>query len=133
MNVGCLNGPVNLLLVRRKLIEIRFGCGRQGFDDIFQGIFIYPVQQIQHQHRGFRIRVKQGKEVALLQVFTDRMVIGEIPVVNQGFMHAAERVRSARMPDAALGRIPLMGNPDMGFKVFQLIIAGHQFRKSHDL
>ena len=77
--------------------------------------------------------MKQRKEIALLQIFADRVVIGKIPVVNQGFVHAAERVGPARMPDAALGRIALMGDPDVGLEFFQLVIAGDQLGIAHDL
>ena len=60
--------------------------------------------------------------MALRQVFADRMVVGEVPVVHQGGIDAAEGMGAAGMPDAALGGEALVGDPDMGAEVLDLIV-----------
>src|SRR5712692_2734941 len=54
-------------------------------------------------------------------------------------MHTNEGMRSAGMPDPPLRRIPVMSNPDMSEKIFQLVIlnrlfaAAYQFEDQHVL
>jgi len=45
--------------------------------------------------------------------FEDR----NIPVMDQGLVQADKRMGPARVPDAALGGIPLMGDPDVGLEI----------------
>jgi hypothetical protein len=63
-----------------------------------------------------------GKDVVLLQVFADRMVVGEIAVVHQGLVHADEGMRAAGMPDAALGGIALVGDPSVGPEILEPVV-----------
>ena len=111
--MGGLDGPVQLLPVGGKLIEIRFGGGRHGLDNVFQGIPVDPVPEVEEQNGDFRVGVKQRINLALLQVLTNRMIIGKIAVMHQGFVHAAKGMGAARMPDSTLGGIALMGDPDV--------------------
>ena len=61
----------------------------------------------------------------LLQVFAERMVVGEIAVMHQGFVHAAEGVRPTRVPHLSLGRVALVGNPAVGFEILQQVVLNN--------
>ncbi len=43
--MGRLDLPVDVLLLRRQLVEVQLRGGRQGLDDVFQGIAVDPVQR----------------------------------------------------------------------------------------
>ena len=68
--------------------------------------------------------------MALQQVFADGMIIGEIPVVNKGDVDACKGVGAGGMPDAPFGRETLVGDPNMGVQVPDLIIIDDGFRES---
>ena len=86
MDVGRLDLPVDALLFRRQMIEIHLRGGRQGLDDVLEGVTIKPVPQVENLDRYLRIRQKQREKVALLQVLAHRIIIGEVAVVDQGFV-----------------------------------------------
>ena len=50
------------------------------------------------------------------------MVVGKIAVVHERLIHTDERVRTAGVPHAALGGVALVGDPDVGFKIFELVV-----------
>jgi hypothetical protein len=50
VDMGGLNKVVDLLLFRRKLIEVHLSGGRQGLNDIFERIPVHPVQEIKDEH-----------------------------------------------------------------------------------
>ena len=62
-----------------------------------------------------------------------RMVVGEVAVVDQGLVQPDERMRAAGMPHAALGRIALVGDPNVGPRVRHPIILHRRLGKSDDL
>ena len=70
--------------------------------------------------------------VALFQIFVYRLIVGEIAVMHQRFVERAEGMAAARMPDAAAGRIALMGQPGMGLEIIQLVIADDVLRIADD-
>ncbi len=53
--------------------------------------------------------------------------------MDQGLVQADEGVGAARMPDAALGGIALVGDPDVGLEVHQLVVLGDLLGIAHDL
>ena len=67
------------------------------------------------------------------QVLGHRVVVGEVAVVDQGLVQADERVGAAGMPDAALGRIALVGDPDVGPRVRHAVILHGRLGEAHDL
>ena len=69
----------------------------------------------------------------LFQVFTNRMIIGKISVVNQSFIQTGKWMGATRMPYTPLGRVTLVRNPSMCLKVIQLIILYNFFCITHYL
>ena len=67
------------------------------------------------------------------QVFADRVIVGEVAVVDQGLVQTDERMRPAGMPNAALGGIALVGDPDVGPHVGHAVILHGRLGKAHDL
>src|SRR4030042_2323362 len=61
------------------------------------------------------------------------MIIGEITVMHQSFVHADEWMGSSRVPDPPFRRIALMSDPAVCLEILQKIILGHLFRISDDL
>ena len=61
------------------------------------------------------------------------MIVGEVPVMNQRLIQAYERMSPPRMPDPAFGGISLVGDPDVGLKILQLVVLGGLFGIAHDL
>ncbi len=61
------------------------------------------------------------------------MIISKVSVMHQSFIEAAERMGTSRMPYSAFGRVPLMGDPDMGFKIFQPVILSGLLGIAYDL
>ena len=118
MDVVRLDLSIDLLLVRREQIKIMFAGGGHGFNDIFDGVFKGPVQQIQQQDRHLGVGQKLGKDIILLQIFRNRMVVCKIAVVDQGFVQSDKRMGSAGMPDTAFGGIALVRDPAVRFKIF---------------
>ena len=54
-----------------------------------------------------------GKILRPARYSVDRMIVGEVAVVDQGLVQSDERVRTARVPNAALRRVSLVGDPDV--------------------
>ena len=67
------------------------------------------------------------------QVLGHGMVIGKVAVVDQGLVHADKGMGAGRMPDPALGGVPLMGDPDVGLEAVQLVVLHHLLGIAHDL
>jgi hypothetical protein len=61
------------------------------------------------------------------------MVVGEVAVVDQRLVHAHERVRAAGVPHAALGGVALVGDPDVGFEVLELVVLDVLLGVAHQL
>ena len=114
--------PVDGLLLRRQLVEIQFGCRRQRLDDVLQRILVNAVPQIEQLDRDFGVGQELLADISLPQIFADGIVVCKIAVVDQRFVHAHKRMRSARMPHTPLGGIALMGNPRMRLKILELVI-----------
>ena len=95
---------VDPLLLRRQLVEVQLGRRRQGLDDVLERVLVDPVPQVEEQDRDLGVGQELLADVALAQVLADRVVVGEVAVVDQRLVQADERVRAARVPDAALGR-----------------------------
>ena len=125
--MGRLNLPVYFPLVRRQLIEIQLRCGRQGFDNIFQGILVHAVPEIEKLDGNFRIRQKLLPDIPLAQILADRMVVGKIPVMYQRFIETDKRMGPSGMPHPALGRVALVGDPCVGFEILEFIILNILF------
>src|SRR5664279_1334133 len=53
--------------------------------------------------------------------------------MDKGFVKTYKGMSAARMPDAALGGVPLMCNPYIGIKVFEFVVLGHLFGIPYDL
>ena len=56
------------------------------------------------------------------------MVVGEVAVVHQCGVERGERVSTAGMPDAALGRIALVADPHPGLDILHLVVAQRVLR-----
>ena len=84
-------------------------------------------------HTDFGVGEKELRNVALAQVFAKAVVIGEVSIVHQGLVQADERMGPARMPDAPLGWVALVGNPHPGHLVLKLVILHHLLGIAHDL
>ena len=65
VDMGCLDLPVDALFLFGKMIEIHLSRRRQGFDDVFEGITVDPVQEVEDLDRDLRVREKQRIDVAL--------------------------------------------------------------------
>ena len=133
VDVGGLDGPVEPFFHLREAVEVQLGGRRQRLDDVFEGIMVGPAQQVEQEDRDLRVRQKLRPDVALQQVFTDGMVIGEITVVHERDVDAREGVGAGGMPDAALGRETLVGDPDMGRELPYLVIIHDGLGKSDHL
>ena len=96
VNVGRLDLPVDDLLFRRQLVEIELGGGGQGLDDVLQRVLVDAVPQVEELDRYLGVGEELLADVALAQVLADRVVVGEVAVVDQGLVQADERVRARR-------------------------------------
>src|ERR1039458_10494047 len=65
--------------------------------------------------------------MALFEIFGYGMVIGEVAVMHQRHVNGRKRMGATGMPDAALGREPLMGNPFVGAKLLDLVVFDDGF------
>ena len=133
VDVGGLELPVDVLPLRRQQVEVPLRGGGHGLDDVLQGIAVEPVPQVEGEHRHFRVRQELGIEMALAQIFAHRKVIGEVAVVHQGGVEGREGVGAAGVPDPAPGGIALVGDPDVGLEVQQLVIVSGFLGVAHDL
>ncbi len=133
MHVAALQHGINALLVGRQLSEVTLRGGRHRFDDIFERITIGAIEQVEDLHRHFGVGEEERIDIALRQVFGNRGVVGEVAVVHQRFIQTDEWVSTARVPDAALGGITMVPDPDMGVHIFELIIADNLVAITHHL
>ena len=133
MHVHGLDGAIHLLLLRGQAVEVELRGRRQRLDHVFQRVAEGAVQQVEGQHGDFRVGQELRNDVVLAQVFGDAEVVGEVAVVDQGLVHADEGVRAGGVPDAALGRIALMGDPDVSREVVHPIVLHHLFGIADDL
>ena len=98
------------------------GGGRHSLDNIFQWVFKGTAPQVKKLHRYFGIGQELREGVVLFQVFAECVIVGEISVMHQGFVHTAEGVRPAGMPHPSLGGVALVGNPAVGFEILQQVV-----------
>ena len=133
VDVRRLDLPVDPLLLGRQAVEVQLGRRRQGLDDVLERIVVDPVPQIEQQHRDFGVGEELREDVAAGQVFAHRVIVGEVAVVDQGLVQPDERMGAAGMPDAALGGIALVGDPDVGPRVGHAVILHGRLGKAHDL
>ena len=133
MDVGGLEMPVNPLAFRVRRSKSRSVVGAMDSMTYSRGIAVDAVPQVEGQDRHLRIREELRINVALLEIFGHRMVVGEVAVVDQRLVQPDERVRAAGVPHAALGGIALVGDPDVGLEIQQLVVVGHLLRVADDL
>ena len=107
--------------------------GASAFDDVFQRVLVDARPQVEEQHRNLCVREELRPDVALQQVLRDRVVVGEVAVVHQRLVQTDERVRAARMPDAALRRVALVGDPDVRAQVLQPVVLDDLLGVADDL
>ncbi len=125
--------PVDLFLFLGQVVEVHLRRRGEGFYNIFKGISIYPVKEVEDLDRDLRVRQEEGVDVPLAQVFRHRVVVREVAVVDEGLVEAGERVCPAGVPDAPLGRIALVGDPDVRLEGLQLVVLGDLLRVPDDL
>ena len=80
------------------------------------------AQQIEEQGRDFRVGEELGIDLTLLEVLADGMVIGEVAVMHEGHVDGRKGMGAAGVPDAALGRETLVGNPFVGAKLLNPVV-----------
>ncbi len=66
--MGALKHLIDLLLMRGQQVEVALCCRRQRFDDIFQGVVVNPMQQVENLDRNLGVCEKLGKNIALCEV-----------------------------------------------------------------
>ncbi len=133
VDVGGLEMPVNPLALRGEQVEVPLRGGGHGFDDVLQGVAVEPVPQVEGEDRHLGIREELRVEVALAQIFAHRKVIGEVAVVHQGGVQGRKGMGPAGVPHPPPGGVALVGDPDVGLKVQQLVIKGRFLGVAHDL
>ncbi len=79
------------------------------------------MQQIEDQHRNLGVGQEERPDVALRQIGCHGGIVGEVAVVDQGFVQTDERMRATGVPDAALGRVAVVADPHMRPHVMQTI------------
>ena len=126
----CWIGAVERLLLRRQHVEVPLGGRRQRLQQHLQRVAVDAVPQVEQQHAHLGVGQEQRHDVALAQVLGDPVVVGEVAVVHQRLVHADEGMRAAGMPDAALGRVALVGDPDVRRQVLQAVVARRPARRS---
>ena len=124
---------VDALLLRRQLVEVELGGRRQRLDDVLQRVLVDAVPQVEELHRDLGVGEELLADVALPQVLADRVVVGEVAVVDQRLVQPDERVRAARVPHAALGGIALVGDPDVGLEILELVVLHVLLGVAHQL
>ena len=70
---------------------------------------------------------------ALFKIFGYGMVVSEIAIVNERFMHSHEWMRSTGMPYPAPCGITLMRNPDMSSEILKFVVSYYVLRIAYDL
>ena len=131
--MGRLDLAIDPLLLDRQPIEVQLGGRGQGLDDVLDRILVNPIPEVEQQHRDLGVGEESREKVPRGQVLADRVVVGEVAVMDQRLVESHERVRPARVPHAAFGRIALMGDPDMGLHVGHPIVLDGRFGKADDL
>src|SRR2546427_7967678 len=61
------------------------------------------------------------------------MIIRKITIMDQRLMQPHKRMRTTRMPDPALRRIPMMTDPYVGLEIFQLVVSYNIIPVTHQL
>src|SRR4030042_3326625 len=115
------------------MVKSHLCCRSEGFNYVFERISVYPVKKIEDLDRDLCISEKQGINVPLLQVFGDRVIVGEVPMVHKGLIETDKGVGASWMPHAAPGGKALVSYPYVGVEVVQLVVIGYLFCVSHDL
>ena len=133
VDVGGLEMPVNPLALRLQEVEVPLGGGGHGLDDVFQGEAVEAVPEVEGQDRHLGVRQELGIEMALAQVFADRKVVGEVAVVHQGGVQGRKGMGAAGVPDPSPGGVALVGDPDVGLKIQEVVIESGFFGVAHDL
>ena len=133
VDVGGLEMPVNPLALRVQEVEVPLRGGGHGLDDVFQGEAVEPVPQVEGQDRHLGVREKLGIKVALAQVFAHGKVVGEVAVVHQGGVQRRKGVGAAGVPHPAPGGVALVGDPDVGLEIQEIVVEGGFFGVAHDL
>jgi hypothetical protein len=123
VNVRGLDFAIDALFFLGQLIEIQLRGGREGLDDVFEWVLVDAIPQIEELRRHLGIGEELLLDVALAQIFADGMVIGEVAVVHERLIHADKRVRAAGMPHATFCGVALVGDPDVGFEIFELVVV----------
>lgn len=123
VHVHYLQIVVNVLFFGGEEGEISFGGGGERFDHIFEGVLIGAMEEIEDLDRDFGIGEEEGVDVALSEIFGDGGVIGEVAIVDEGFVHANEGVGTAGVPDAPFGGVAVVADPDVGIDIFELVVA----------
>ena len=86
-----------------------------------------PAEQVEQLRGHFRVGEKLGIDMALFEIFTHRMVVGKVAVVHQRHVNGRERMGAAGVPDAALGRESLVGDPFVGAQLLDFVILHDGF------
>ena len=117
----------------RQALEVELGGGGHRLDHILQRIAVDARQQIEQEDRDLRIGQKLRHEVALPQVFGHAKVVCKVAVMHQRLIHAYKGMCAGRVPYPSLGRVTLMGNPDIRLEIIQLVILDNLLSISHNL
>ena len=133
VQVRRLHGSVEAALVRRQQLEIALCRGCQGLDGDLQRVVIDAIQQVKEQRADLRVGQKEGHDVPLPQIGDHTVIVRKIAIVHQRLVEPDERVRSARVPDPPLGGVSLVGDPDVGLQVLQLVVGCGLLGIAHDL
>ncbi|MCJ7501142.1 hypothetical protein MUP29_12905, partial [bacterium] len=72
-------------------------------------------------------------DISLDQILCHRVIIGKISVMYKGLVKTDKGMSTGRVPDPPLCGVSLVGNPDMGLKVIQIVILNDLFRISNYL
>ncbi len=125
--------PVNTLLFLGQVVEVHLRRRGEGFDNVFEGIAVNPVQQVEDLDGDLRVRKEEGVDVPLAEVLGNGVIVGKVAVVDEGLVQPGERVGAAGVPDAPLGRVALVGDPDVGLEGLELVVLGDLLRVADDL
>ena len=122
VDVRGLDLAVDALLFLGQLIEVELRRRREGLDDVLERILVDAIPQVEELGRHLGIGQELLLDIALAQVFAHRMVVGEVAVVDQRLVHPDERVGAAGVPHAPFGGVALVGDPDVGFEILELVV-----------
>ncbi len=108
------------------------GRGRHGLQRDLERITVHAIPQVEELNADLRVGEEQLADVALAQILADGVIICEVAVVDQGLIQADEGMRAAGMPDASLGGIALMSDPDVRRLLFKPVVSHYLFGIAHD-